>query len=278
MMTDKVLEKNKNDLIEEMFNAGAHYAYSCSKRHPSMKKFIYGTKSNIEIIDLEKTILTLEDAENFVETFSKEGKKILFVGTKNEARGVIEQAALSIGAPFVQNRWIGGTLTNFEEIKKRVKRLQELTEKKEKGELGMYTKKERLMFDREIADLEKTFGGLLPMADMLPKALFVIDPKKEDIAVKEAQVIGIPVVALANSDCDVKEINYPIPANDSSLASIKLFTERIVNAYKKGVKQAEQKETKPASAQNSGVAKPASAQSSGVAKKEDVSTPSTKTP
>ena len=268
-MTDKVLEKNKNDLIEEMFDAGAHYAYSCSKRHPSMKKFIFGTKNNIEIIDLEKTSQELEKAENFVTTLSKEGKKILFVGTKNEARDVIEQAALSIGVSFVQNRWIGGTLTNFDEIKKRIKRLQELTEKKEKGELGMYTKKERLMFDREIEDLERIFGGLLPMIDILPKALFVIDPKKEAIAVKEAQVIGIPVIALANSDCNIKEIKYPIPANDSSLASIKFFTERIVRAYKKGAEQ-------PASAESSSETKPAIAKSSGVAEK-DTPTTSAKT-
>ena len=162
---------------------------------------------------------------------------------------------MGIGTPFVQNRWIGGTLTNFDEIKKRINRLQELTEKKEKGELGMYTKKERLMFDREIEDLEKTFGGLLPMKESLPKALFVIDPKKEFIAVKEAQDLGIPIVALANSDCDISKIEYPIAANDSVLASVKFFTARIVEAYKKGLGQSPSDETKPASADNSGVVK-----------------------
>ena len=247
-MTDNVLEKNKSDLIEEMFNAGAHYAYSRSKRHPSMKDSIFGSKNNVEIIDLEKTMQMLSSAEDFVVTLAKERKKILFVGTKNEARDVIEQAASDIGVAFVINRWIGGTLTNFDEIKKRINRLQELTEKKEKDELGMYTKKERLMIDREIEDLERTFGGLLPIKESLPKALFVIDPKKEFIAVKEAQALGIPVVALANSDCDISEIEHPIAANDSVLASINFFTTRIAEAYKKGLEQ-------PAFTKDSGVAK-----------------------
>lgn len=243
-MTDKVLEKNKDNLIEEMFNAGAHYAYSRSKRHPSTSKSIFGIKNKMEIIDLEKTVEMLAKAEEFVANLAKEEQKILFVGTKNESRSVIELMAPSVGVPFVINRWIGGTLTNFDEIKKRLKILQELTEKKEKGELGGYTKKEKLMIDRKIADLEKTFGGLLPMVDTLPKALFVIDPKREFIAVKEAQVLGIPVVALANSDCDISEINYPILANDSALSSVKFFTNRIVDAYKRGSseKKTEQKE------------------------------------
>ena len=247
-MTSKVQEKNKDDIIEEMFNVGAHYAYSRAKRHPSMKEYIFGIKNDVEIIDLEKTVDMLAKAEDFVASLAQERKKLLFVGSKNEARDVIEKEALSIDAPFVQNRWIGGTLTNFEEIKKRIKRLQELTEKKEKGEFGMYTKKERLMIDREIADLEKTFGGLLVMAENLPKALFVIDPKKESIAVAEAIAIGVPIIALANSDCDITKIDYPIPVNDSSLASIKFFTARIVAAYEKGKeREAVKKDTKDVS-------------------------------
>lgn len=241
-MTDKVLEKNKDNLIEEMFNAGVHYAYSRSKRHPSTKDSIFGIKNKMEIIDLEKTVEMLTEAEEFVSNLAKEGQLILFVGTKNESRGVVELMASGVSAPFVINRWIGGTLTNFDEIKKRLKILQELTEKKEKGELGGYTKKERLMIDRKIADLEKTFGGLLPMIDNLPKALFVIDPKKEFIAVKEAQVLGIPIVAVANSDCDISEIDYPILANDSALSSVEFFTTKIVNAYKKGSERKEVKE------------------------------------
>ena len=236
-MINKVQEENK--LIEEMFNVGAHYAYSRSKRHPSMKSSIYGIKSNVEIIDLEETARMLSAAEDFVMSLAKEGKKLLLVGSKNEARDIIEREAKRIGASYIKNRWIGGTLTNFEEIKKRIKRLQELTEKKEKGDLGMYTKKEQLMISREIGDLEKNFGGLLPMADSLPKALFVIDPKKEFIAIDEARSIGIPVVTLANSDCDISKIEHPIAANDSALASIDFFTTRIVDAYKRGQGQKE---------------------------------------
>lgn len=244
-MTSKVQEENK--LIEQMFDAGAHYAYSRSKRHPSMEGSIYGAKNNIEIIDLEETTQMLLTAESFMTSLAKEGKKFLLVGSKNEARDIIEREAIRMGASYVKNRWIGGTLTNFDEIKKRIKRLQELADKKEKGELGMYTKKEQLMISREIAGLEKNFGGLLPMADSLPKAIFVIDPKKEFIAVDEARVIGIPIVALANSDCDISKIDYPIAANDSALASIDFFTTRIVDAYKKGQGQKETKENVSAS-------------------------------
>ena len=232
-MSEKV--QNSETMIEDMFNAGVHYGYSRSRRHPSMKKLVYGVKNNMEIIDLEKTILSLAEAEKFVAGLAKEGKKLLMVGSKNQARSIIEEKAESIGASFVNNRWIGGTLTNFTEIKKRLLRLQELTGKKEKGELGMYTKKERVMIDREIERLEKKFGGLLSMIDTLPSAIFIIDPKAESIAVDEAQATGLTVVAVANSDCNITDIDYPIAANDSSRASIQFFTERIVEAYKSGL-------------------------------------------
>ncbi|MCK5591866.1 MAG: 30S ribosomal protein S2 [Candidatus Pacebacteria bacterium] len=232
-MTEKV-QDNKT-LIDEMFTAGVHYGYSRSRRHPSMKKAVYGVKNNMEIIDLEKTIISLAEAEEFITSLAKEGKKLLMVGSKNQARSIIEEKAESIGASFVNNRWIGGTLTNFEEIKKRLLRLQELTDKKEKGELGMYTKKERVMIDREIGGLEKKFGGLLSMINVLPSAIFVIDPKAENIAVSEARATGLPVIAVANSDCDISDIDHPIAANDSSRASIQFFTEHIVEAYKRGL-------------------------------------------
>ncbi|MBU1246397.1 30S ribosomal protein S2 [Patescibacteria group bacterium] len=238
METINTIQKKKNNkLVEAMFGVGAHYAYSRSRRHPSMKKFIYGAKNNIEIINLEKTEQSLLKALSFVESLAKEGKKILFVGSKNEAQGVIKEAAMQLNAPYVVIRWIGGSLTNFDEIKKRIKRLQELTEQKEKGELDKYTKKEKLMIDREIERLEKNFGGITSLLEMLPKALFVIDPQKESIAVAEAKSIGIPIIALASSDCNLDLVDFPIPANDSSLASIKFFTAQIVAAYKKGQDQ-----------------------------------------
>jgi len=238
MVTNNTIqEKKDNTLVEAMFEVGAHYAYSRSKRHPSMKKFIYGSKNNVEIINLEKTEQKLLETLNFVSSLAKEGKKLLFVGSKNEARDVIEKEAKRLDAPYVVTRWIGGTLTNFDEIKKRIKRLQELNEQKEKGELGKYTKKERLMIDREIERLDRNFGGLVSLSEMLPKALFVIDPQKEIIAITEAKSVGIPIIALASSDCNLDVVNYAIPANDSSLSSIKFFTEQVVDAYKKGQSQ-----------------------------------------
>lgn len=220
-------------LITEMFSAGAHFGYSRSRRHPSTKQFIFGTKSGVEILDLEKTSLELERAKEFVKSIAKSGKQILFVGTKNEGKKALEDGALSIDMPYVAERWVGGVLTNFTEIKKRVALLEDLRAKRENGELSVYTKKERLLIDKDIERLERNFSGLVSMKE-LPVALFVLDPRKESIAVKEAQFLNIPIVALANSDCNLKEVTYPIPGNDSSVSSITFFISQITEAYKAG--------------------------------------------
>ena len=224
--------KNSDKIIEEMFKAGAHFGYSRSRRHPTASPYIFGVKNRVEIFDLAKTADLLKNALDFVSGLAKEDRQILFVGGKNEARDLIKNAAISIDMPYVAGRWIGGTFTNFPEIKKRISKLEELTKQREKGELSKYTKKERLIIDRNIANLERFFSGLLLMKEM-PKAIFVIDPKNEAIAVTEAKKIGIPVIALAGSDCDIKDVDYPIAANDSSISSISFFVGEIVNAYKK---------------------------------------------
>lgn len=226
-------KETNNGTIETMFKAGAHFAYSKSRRHPTVAPYIFGVKNKVEIFDLEKTQELLKSAKEFVASIAKEGKQILFVGGKNEAREAVQNGALSLGMPFVAGRWIGGTLSNYTEIKKRITKFENLTADKEKGELAKYTKKERLLIDREIANLDRFFSGLIPMKEM-PKALFVIDPKREKIAVKEAQDMGIPIIALLGSDCNLKEVEYPIPGNDSSQASIKFFVSEIVDAYKTG--------------------------------------------
>lgn len=224
----------KNEgLITTMFAAGAHFGYSRSRRHPSVKPFIFGVKNGVEILDLEKTSVELENAKEFVKSLAKTGKQILFVGTKNEAKKAIEDGALSIDMPFVGERWVGGVLTNFPEIKKRVALLEDLRAKRENGELAVYTKKERSLIDKDIERLEKNFSGIVSMKEP-PVALFIIDPKKESIALKEAQFLGIPVIALANSDCNLKEVEFPIPGNDSSLSSISFFVGQIVEAFKAG--------------------------------------------
>ncbi len=220
-------------LITDMFAAGAHFGYSRSRRHPSVKPFIFGAKNGMEILDLEKTSIELEKAKEFIKSIAKTGKQILFVGTKNEAKKAVENGAVSIDMPYVTERWVGGVLTNFPEIKKRISRLEDLRNKREKGELIMYTKKERLLIDKDIERLERNFSGLVSMKD-LPVAMFVIDPKKESIAVKEAQYLGIPVVALAGSDCNLKEIDHAMPGNDSSVTSITFFVGQVTQAFKDG--------------------------------------------
>ncbi len=231
-MTEEKKTKN-NETIDAMFKAGAHFGYQKSRRDASTSSFIFGTKNKVEIIDLEKTNEQLEKALEFVKSLAKAGKQILFVGGKNEARNAIKIGAMSVDMPYVDGRWIGGAITNFPEIKKRIAKFEDLQKQKEKGELSKYTKKERLLIDREIENLDIMFSGIVSMKEA-PKALFVIDPKKEFIAVAEAKKAGIPVVALANTDCNIKEIDFPIVANDASVSSISFFVSEIVKAYKAG--------------------------------------------
>lgn len=225
-------------LIDRMFKAGAHFAYSRTRRHPSVSAFIFGAKNQVEIFDLEKVSELLETAKAFARKLGEDRKAILFVGGKNEVREIVSARALALNLPYVAGRWIGGTLTNFSEIKKRMARLDDLMDKRSKGEFeGKYTKRERLMFDREIADLERTFGGIMPMKQ-LPGALFVIDSRREHIPIAEAKVMKIPVIALMNSDCDFKQVQYPIVGNDTARASVAFFIDEVVKAYREGLASA----------------------------------------
>lgn len=230
---EKTTTANKSPNIDAMFKAGAHYGLIRSRRHPSSIPFLFGTKNKVEIFDLEKTEEMLKAAKEFVKSKVAEGGMVLFVGGKNESRKAIRAGAEKAGQPLVAGRWLGGTLTNFSEIKKRIAKLEDLTSQKEKGELGKYTKKERLLIDREIETLTRDFAGLTVMRT-LPKVLFVIDPRKEIIAVKEADKLKIPVVALASSDCNLREVKFPIPGNDASLSSIEYFVNEIVAAVEEG--------------------------------------------
>ncbi len=224
-------ETNTNNAaIESMFKSGAHFGFSRSRRHPTATPYIFGVKNKVEIFDLELTHAMLEKAKEAVRAVAKEGKQILFVGGKNEAQEAIRTAAMTLGMPYVAGRWIGGTFTNFSEIRKRIEKFETLTSQREKGELGKYTKKERLLIDREIANLDRFFSGLVTLKDK-PAMMFVIDPKREKIAVKEAAEVKVPVIALAGSDCNLDDVRYPIPGNDASLTSIKFFVNEIVKAY-----------------------------------------------
>lgn len=218
---------------EDMFRAGAHYGYSKSRRHPTTTPYIFATKNGVDIINIEKTHDLFEKALEQVTKMAQSGKTILFVGTKAEAKQQIIETALSLNMPYVGERWVGGSLTNFPEIKKRITKLLDLRDQKEKGELEKYTKKERLLIDREMADMTKNFQGLSGIT-RTPDAVFVVDPKKEHIAVTEAHKMNLPVIALMNTDCNLKQVEYPIIANDASVSSITYFVESVKDAYNRG--------------------------------------------
>ena len=229
----------ENGALEALFSVGAHFGFVKSRRHPSTKPYIFGVKNKIEIFDLEKTSEALHSALAFVETLGARNATILFVSGKEEAKKAITSTAESITMPYVAGRFIGGTLTNFPQIRKRVEKLETLVSQRDKGELAKYTKKERLLIDREIAKLHEFFFGISVMKNP-PHALFVVDAKNESIAVKEAKKIGIPVIALCGTDNNLGDVEFPIPGNDASKASIAYFLEQIAGAYKAGqLKKAE---------------------------------------
>lgn len=229
----KVEDTNSSITIEKMFEAGAHYGYGKSRRHPSVSSYIYATKNNGDIIDLEKTSIMLDSAIEFIKNLAIKNKTILFVGTKPEARDIIKNAALSLNMPYVNTRWIGGTLSNFMEIKKRITELEKYNKEITEGGLEKYTKKERVVMAKKMEKLSKYYSGLIGLKKT-PDALFVIDGKAENIATTEAKKYNVPIVALINSDSNIKKIDYPIIANDSGIPSIRLFTNSIVQAYKSG--------------------------------------------
>jgi len=219
-----------NPLIDKLFAVGAHFGYSPSRRHPSVSRYIFGQKGGAELFDLEQTAALLEKALEFIKSMAAQRKVVLFVGGKAEARQALQRTAQMVNQPYSAGRWIGGSLTNWQEIKKRLARLQELGDMREKGELAKFTKMERLLIDREITDLENMFGGLRGM-QKAPDALVVIDPKAESGAVAEAKQLNIPVVALLNSDCNQEGITYPIPGNDASREAIQFVLDEIGKTY-----------------------------------------------
>lgn len=241
-------EKNQ---IEAMFGAGTHFGLGRSRRNPTIAPFIFGTKNSTDLFDLEKTKPILDAAKAYVTQLASEGKTIIFVGGKREASAAIKLAAQSLNLPYVDGRWIGGTLTNFPQVKRRIDRFEKLISDREKGELLKYTKRERMLIGKEIEKLEKMFYGIVSLKS-LPAAMFVIDPRREHNAIKEAQDMKVPTIALSNSDCDISDLNYPIIGNDGSRQSIQFFVDEISKAYQAGKKLA-----KPAAAAPVSTATPA---------------------
>jgi len=233
--------ETNTDALEALYSAGVHYGLAKSRRHPSAREFIYGTKDRVDIFNLDKTQVLLDEACEFARTLGRERKQLLFVGGKPESEKAVKEAADRAAASYCIGRWIGGTITNFAEIRKRISRMQDLSSKRDSGDLAKYTKFERLQIDREIEKLEGMYAGLVGLNDKLPHALFVVDPKRENTAIREAKRNKISVIALANSDCNLDEIDYPIPANDAAKKSIIAVVDAIAEAYREGKEAAVEK-------------------------------------
>ncbi|MBI2334749.1 30S ribosomal protein S2 [Candidatus Daviesbacteria bacterium] len=223
--------------LEELLEAGVHFGHQVRRGHPRMKPYIYGAKDGVHIIDLTKSEQLLKEACEYVYNLGKEGKVLLLVGTKKQAKPIIEELAKAIGAPFMINRWVGGYLTNFDEIQKNIKKLKEYLEQKEKGSLSKYTKKEQLLLERKMGKVKLDFSGVMDLAK-LPDAIFVTDAVSDNIAIREANRLGIKVVAIADSNADPTQIDYLIPGNDDAIKSIKILVETVAGAYGEGKNEA----------------------------------------
>lgn len=220
--------------VERLFETGAHFAQVKSRRHPSMKPFVLGTKAKVEIFDLTKSDAQLAKAKEAMATLARDGKVILFVGGKREVSDGVRDTAKKIGQPYVAGRWLGGTISNFTEIKKRIDRLADLTSKRESGELAkLYTKLERIFIDREIDRLNERLGGITTLSKR-PDVMVIVDTKAESYATKEAADAGIPVIAIMSSDCNLKDAKFPIVVNDASRKTVNLVLAELASAYESG--------------------------------------------
>ncbi len=223
-----------------LLEAGVHFGHQTRKWNPKMKPYIFGARNGIYIIDLQNTAELLKEAYSFIVRTVSEGGAVLFVGTKKQAQDSIVEEAERCGMFHVCNRWLGGTLTNFQTIRKSIDRLKELEEMKRDGSFGRYTKKEAMRMEKELVKLERSLGGIKDM-DGLPSALFIVDTMKERIAVNEGKKLGIPIVAVVDSNGDPDDIDYVIPGNDDAIRSIRLLTSIITDACTEGHKQREEK-------------------------------------
>lgn len=224
--------------MKSLLEAGVHFGHQTRRWNPKMAEYIFTERNGIYIIDLQKTVKKVEGAYEFVKDVSANGGKVLFVGTKKQAQEAIESEAKRCGMYYVNQRWLGGMLTNYKTIKKRIDRLHELKEMEEEGIFEVLPKKEVMQLKHETERLEKFLGGIQDMGG-LPDVLFVVDPRKERIAVNEAKILGIPVVAIVDTNCDPDEIDYVIPGNDDAIRAVKLLTGTIANAVIEG-RQGEQ--------------------------------------
>jgi len=227
--------------MKSLLEAGVHFGHQTRRWNPKMAEYIFTERNGIYIIDLQKTVTKVEEAYEFVKEIAADDGKMLFVGTKKQAQEAIESEAKRCGMYYVNQRWLGGMLTNYKTIRKRIDRLNELTKMEEDGIFEVLPKKEVIQLKHEAERLEKFLGGIKDM-NGIPDVLFVVDPRKERIAVNEAKILGIPVIAIVDTNCDPDEVDYVIPGNDDAIRAVKLLTETMANAVIEG-KQGEQMET-----------------------------------
>lgn len=230
--------------MKQLLEAGVHFGHQTRRWNPKMARFIFTERNGIYIIDLQKTVQKVDEAYEFVRDLAAKGESVLFVGTKKQAQNSIREEAERCNQFYVNERWLGGMLTNFRTIQTRIARLKELEAMFEDGTVEQYTKKEAMLMQRELQKLEKNLGGIKDMKK-LPGAIFVVDSKKEEIAVKEARKLGIPVIATVDTNCDPDVIDFPIPANDDAIRAVKLLTGKIADAVLEG-RQGQQEEEETA--------------------------------
>ena len=236
--------------VEELLKAGAHFGHLTSRWNPRMEKYIFMERNNIHIIDLMQTQVLLDEAAEAARRFARRGKKILFAGTKKQAQDILREHAGECGMPHMVDRWLGGTMTNFQTIRKSIRRMEEIERMDRDGTLDKLKKKEKLMRLREHEKLEETLGGIRDMAN-LPGAIYIVDVQREDIAVSEADNLGIPTIAMVDTNGNPKNIDYPIPVNDDALSSIELVTSTLTDAVQEGLheRRMQKEEKKKAAAQ-----------------------------
>lgn len=224
--------------MQELLEAGVHFGHQTRRWNPKMKPYIFGKRNGIYIIDLAKTLKMFREAAEFVQKLGQDGRRLMFVGTKRQAQDAVAEEARRCGQYFVSHRWLGGTLTNFVTIRQSVERLLEI-EARLSDDKGVHTKKEKLRLERERERMNRNLEGVRDL-ESLPDAIFVVDPKKEAIAVAEANKLGIPVIAIVDTNCDPELIDYVIPGNDDAIRTIRLFTARIADAYMAGANALQQ--------------------------------------
>ncbi|MFA6942149.1 MAG: 30S ribosomal protein S2 [Clostridiaceae bacterium] len=225
--------------MKQLLEAGVHFGHQTRRWNPKMAPYIFTERNGIYIIDLQKTVKKVEEAYNFIKEVSEEGKDVLFVGTKKQAQDAIKEEAERCSMHYVNNRWLGGMLTNFKTIKDRIKKLEELETMEQDGTFDVLPKKEVIKLKGEKEKLEKNLGGIKNLADPNVGALFIVDPRKERIAIQEAKILGIPVIAIVDTNCDPDEIDFVIPGNDDAIRAVKLITSKIADAVIEG-RQGEQ--------------------------------------